>query len=48
MMKMNKPPKKTYETKSGEVYTFDCSTLQLIVGVPQDQVRLKRNKVLHK
>jgi hypothetical protein len=42
MKKMRKKKKKTYETKPGEVYTHDGSTLKLTVGVPQnraDQVR---------
>ena len=35
--KMKKNPKKPYETKSGEVYKRDGSTLKLTVGVPQDR-----------
>ena len=35
--KMKKNKKQTYETKSGEVYTHDGSTLKLTVGIPQDR-----------
>ena len=35
--KMKKTPKKPYETKSGEVYKRDGSTLKLTVGVQQDR-----------
>jgi hypothetical protein len=34
---MKKNKKQTYETKSGEVYKRDGSTLKLTVGIPQDR-----------